>query len=68
MASSRLLGDLGPWLVAAAVAVSLPGSVFLTLAGGFLFGAPLGTLLAVTGATIAAPALRATRRARRTNR
>jgi uncharacterized membrane protein YdjX (TVP38/TMEM64 family) len=38
----------------AAVAFSLPGAVFLTLAGGFLFGAALGTLLTVSGATIGA--------------
>ena len=38
----------------AAVAFSLPGAVFLTLAGGFLFGAVVGTLLTVTGATIGA--------------
>jgi uncharacterized membrane protein YdjX (TVP38/TMEM64 family) len=38
----------------AAVGFSLPGAVFLTLAGGFLFGAALGTLLTVTGATIGA--------------
>ncbi len=38
----------------AAVAFSLPGAVFLTLSGGFLFGAALGTLLTVTGATIGA--------------
>lgn len=37
-----------------AVAFSLPGAVFLTLAGGFLFGAALGTLLTVSGATIGA--------------
>ena len=37
-----------------AVAFSLPGAVFLTLTGGFLFGAALGTLLTVTGATIGA--------------
>lgn len=37
-----------------AVAFSLPGAVFLTLAGGFLFGAAFGTLLTVTGATIGA--------------
>jgi uncharacterized membrane protein YdjX (TVP38/TMEM64 family) len=37
-----------------AVAFSFPGAVFLTLAGGFLFGATLGTLLTVTGATIGA--------------
>jgi uncharacterized membrane protein YdjX (TVP38/TMEM64 family) len=37
-----------------AVAFSLPGAVFLTLSGGFLFGAWLGTALTVTGATIGA--------------
>ncbi len=37
-----------------AVAFSFPGAVFLTLAGGFLFGPTLGTLLTVTGATIGA--------------
>ncbi|WP_245185561.1 TVP38/TMEM64 family protein [Falsiroseomonas frigidaquae] len=39
---------------AAAVALSVPGAVFLTLAGGFLFGAVLGTALTVLGATIGA--------------
>ncbi len=39
---------------AAAVALSVPGAVILTLAGGFLFGAWLGTLLTVLGATIGA--------------
>jgi uncharacterized membrane protein YdjX (TVP38/TMEM64 family) len=38
----------------AAVAFSVPGAVFLTLSGGFLFGATIGTLLTVTGATIGA--------------
>lgn len=37
-----------------AVAFSMPGAVFLTLSGGFLFGAPVGTLLTVIGATIGA--------------
>jgi uncharacterized membrane protein YdjX (TVP38/TMEM64 family) len=37
-----------------AVAFSLPGAVFLTLSGGFLFGAAFGTILTVTGATIGA--------------
>lgn len=36
---------------AAAVAVSLPGGVFLTLAGGLLFGHLWGTVLSVIGAT-----------------
>jgi uncharacterized membrane protein YdjX (TVP38/TMEM64 family) len=35
-------------------ALSLPGDVFLTIGGGFLFGSALGTLYAVTGATIGA--------------
>lgn len=38
----------------AAVSLSLPGAVILTLAGGFLFGPWLGTALNVTGATIGA--------------
>jgi uncharacterized membrane protein YdjX (TVP38/TMEM64 family) len=37
-----------------AVAFSMPGALFLTLSGGFLFGTVLGTLLTVTGATIGA--------------
>jgi uncharacterized membrane protein YdjX (TVP38/TMEM64 family) len=37
-----------------AVAFSLPGAAFLTLAGGFLFGAAFGTILTVVGATIGA--------------
>jgi uncharacterized membrane protein YdjX (TVP38/TMEM64 family) len=41
-------------IYALAVALSFPGAVILTLAGGFLFGAVLGTVLTVTGATIGA--------------
>ena len=41
-------------LYTAAVAFSIPGAVILTLAGGFLFGAVAGTLLAATGATAGA--------------
>jgi uncharacterized membrane protein YdjX (TVP38/TMEM64 family) len=37
-----------------AVAFSLPGALFLTLAGGFLFGAIEGTIFTVIGATIGA--------------
>ncbi len=37
-----------------AVALSLPGAVWLTLAGGFLFGAALGTALTVVAATAGA--------------
>lgn len=46
------LAYVGAYVVA--VAFSVPGAVFLTLSGGFLFGATLGTLLTVTGATIGA--------------
>ncbi len=35
-----------------AVAVSVPGAVFLTLAGGFLFGPIFGTILVVLSATM----------------
>jgi uncharacterized membrane protein YdjX (TVP38/TMEM64 family) len=42
---------------AAATAVSLPGAAFLTIAGGFLFGIWLGTVLAVLGATAGAIAI-----------
>ena len=41
-------------LYIAAVALSLPGAVFLTVAGGFLFGLVVGTSAAVIGATIGA--------------
>jgi uncharacterized membrane protein YdjX (TVP38/TMEM64 family) len=41
-------------LYVAAVAFSFPGAVFLTLAGGFLFGAAGGTALTVVGATVGA--------------
>jgi len=36
------------------VSFSLPGAAFLTLAGGFLFGAPLATMLTAIAATIGA--------------
>ena len=39
---------------AAAVALSVPGAVILTLSGGFLFGALAGTALTVVAATIGA--------------
>ena len=41
-------------LYIAAVALSLPGAVFLTVAGGFLFGVAVGASAAVIGATIGA--------------
>lgn len=41
-------------IYAAATALSLPGALFLTLAGGFLFGVVLGGLWSVLGATAGA--------------
>lgn len=41
-------------IYAAAVALSVPGAIILTLSGGFLFGAVAGTLLTVVGATAGA--------------
>jgi uncharacterized membrane protein YdjX (TVP38/TMEM64 family) len=46
------LAYVGVYVVA--VAFSFPGAVFLTLAGGLLFGAVGGTALTVVGATIGA--------------
>jgi uncharacterized membrane protein YdjX (TVP38/TMEM64 family) len=40
-----------------AVAFSIPGGLFLTLLGGFLFGTMFGTLYAIIGATVGATAL-----------
>src|SRR5579872_266176 len=37
-----------------AVAVSFPGAIWITVAGGLLFGTALGAALAVTGATAGA--------------
>jgi len=39
---------------AGAVAFSIPGAVFITIAGGFMFGPHLGTVYVVIGATIGA--------------
>lgn len=53
-----MLTALGFVLVyAAAVAISLPGAAILTIAGGFLFGIWLGSLLVVSGATLGAIAI-----------
>lgn len=41
-------------IYASATALSIPGAVFLTLFGGFLFGQPWATLYAVVGATVGA--------------
>ena len=42
---------------AAVVALSVPGAALMTLAGGFMFGIPLGALLTVLGATFGATLL-----------
>lgn len=44
-------------LYAVSTALSFPGGLALTLAGGFLFGAVFGTVFAVTGATAGAVAI-----------
>ncbi len=44
-------------LYIAVVSFSIPGAVFLSLGGGFVFGPVIGTLLTVTGATIGATAI-----------
>jgi uncharacterized membrane protein YdjX (TVP38/TMEM64 family) len=44
-------------LYVATVAVSFPSAGFLTVTGGFLFGASLGTVLAAFGATLGATLL-----------
>lgn len=55
VAANLLLAALGYVAVyVVAVAFSFPGAVFITLAGGLLFGAVLGTALTVLGATIGA--------------
>ena len=41
-------------LYAASTALSIPGGIFLTIFGGFLFPQPLSTIFVVTGATIGA--------------
>ncbi len=42
---------------AVAVALSVPGGIWLTIGGGFLFGCVIGTLAAVIGATVGACAV-----------
>ena len=44
-------------IYAAVVALSLPGAVFMTLAGGFLFGAVAGAACTVAAATLGATAV-----------
>ncbi|MGB0632595.1 MAG: TVP38/TMEM64 family protein [Alphaproteobacteria bacterium] len=41
-------------IYALAVAFSVPGAVFITIAGGFMFGPYLGTVYVVVGATVGA--------------
>ena len=47
-----MLAYIGLYIVA--VALSLPGAAFLTVAGGFLFGLAVGASAAVVGATVGA--------------
>lgn len=50
-----VLAGLGYMAVyAGVVALSLPGAIFMTLSGGFMFGAVLGTVYTVIGATVGA--------------
>ena len=52
-----LAASLFVLVYAAATAMSLPGGAILSIAGGFLFGAWLGTAYIVVGATIGATAV-----------
>lgn len=52
--NALLAGAVYVLAYAAAVALSVPGAVVLTLTGGLLFGAPWGTLLTVVAATAGA--------------
>ncbi len=55
VAANRVLALLAyVGLYIAAVALSLPGAVFLTVTGGFLFGLILGSIAAIIGATLGA--------------
>lgn len=55
VAGHRMLAVLAyVGIYAATVALSLPGGLFLTVSGGFLFGLPVGATAAVIGATIGA--------------
>jgi uncharacterized membrane protein YdjX (TVP38/TMEM64 family) len=52
-----LAGGLFTLIYAIATAISIPGALFLTIAGGLLFGTVLGTALTVLGATVGATIL-----------
>lgn len=56
LASAHRLAALPAYIFiyATATAFSIPGGIFLTLAGGFVFGAALGGTLTVIGATLGA--------------
>ena len=56
-ANPVLVAALYVAVYAAIVAASVPGALWVTIAGGFLFGPWAGTALAVTGATIGAMGL-----------
>ena len=56
-ANEVLAAALFVLVYAVAIAVSLPGGAVLTIAGGFLFGTVLGTLLVIVAATLGATAL-----------
>ena len=58
VAGHVLLAGLGfVAIYAVATALSLPGGLVLSIAGGFLFGAVFATTLIVVGATIGATAI-----------
>jgi uncharacterized membrane protein YdjX (TVP38/TMEM64 family) len=59
LAAEHRIEALGAFmaLYALAVALSLPGAVFLTICGGILFGGLTGGLAALVGATIGATAI-----------
>lgn len=57
MAHALLAGTVFTLAYAAAAALSVPGALFLTLAGGLLFGTLVGTALTVVGATAGATLL-----------
>lgn len=57
-ASHRLFATLSFMVVyILAVAISIPGAAFLTLAGGFMFGPVIGSILVVISATLGATVL-----------
>ena len=58
IAADMILAPIAFFLIyAAVVAFSLPGGAVMTIAGGFLFGAVLGTIFVVVSATTGAVAI-----------